>query len=171
MSNPPFATTHFAFIILLLWWRHWWTMSSVRFSWRLWSLVVAAVAVVDSEKQNFSGPGYLLCPLTSSGNDQDDILKEIEITAMTTTKVIDDDIKLCDSMEIDPSCSTISTCDFDQDNLTPFLLSHNNNIHQHEFIVVPLICECMVVFGCPPSCQHLTPTEYRKVMSPQQTLT
>jgi hypothetical protein len=129
-----------------------------------------------SNKKNFQGPGYILCPMTTVTTSHDAVemmvasslsfsgIKEEDDKDPTTSSIEMTD--LCDSVHIDPSCSTISTCDFD---MASFLVHHNTNEQisstmKSKEIIVPLICECMIVIGCPSSCTYLTSTKFEEMV-------
>ena len=131
--------------------------------------------------KTFQGPGYILCPIpttttlkttvnvemvvTSTSSSSSGVEDTDRSTGSTTPTAMTD--RMCASIHIDPSCPTMATCDFDQD-VVPFLYhTHNDDdIHVDQpssntmMMAIPLICDCIIVTGCPSSCTHNTTAEY-----------
>ena len=123
---------------------------------------------------NFQGPGYIRCPITTTTTNTTPNTNVIVLvpngmddsnnndSSDTTSMIID--MNVCDSIHIDPFCSTLSSCDWDSD-VTPFVHQYppnddydNDDDEEHSsgkimrILIIPLICDCMKVYGCPPSC-------------------
>ena len=115
-------------------------------------------------KTNFQGPGYIRCPIPLTTSTTVVFDNERRVTegspSMADTMMM---MEVCDSIHMDPSCSTLSSCDLEQPDVAPFVSrkSHNDDDDDEEeeeeeqrmlIIIVPLICDCIKVYGCPSTC-------------------
>jgi hypothetical protein len=121
----------------------------------------------DATKKTFQGPGYIICPITTTAA----IPNIMEVLSSSSSLLEEDSsgssamTNICDSIHIDPSCPTMSTCDFEQDHIAPLIYNTHDQYssstkHPKMMMVIPLICDCMIVRGCPSSCTYIQDTEW-----------
>jgi hypothetical protein len=93
---------------------------------------------------NFRGPGCIHCPIVDIENDDGG-----------------GGGGGCDSFYVDASCPTISLCDFTQEYIpTTYYTNANDDDNDNvqsitTMMIIPLICDCFVVLGCPSSCIYV----------------